>query len=140
MPTSTSKDSFSVHSIFSAHSMDEESSSFWLGESLAQSRNTPTKKIRLRPALAVYTYGQPRVGNLAVSLSILYFCCLQTALITSLYTDHTHDRKHAVQNGLQESCASHFQGHYGRGCYYLDSDFRQGFLGHLQACRSRGIT
>ncbi|EJK47583.1 hypothetical protein THAOC_33688 [Thalassiosira oceanica] len=59
VPACTSKDSFSVHS------MEEEASRIWLGESLAQSRNTPTKLMRLRPALAVYTYGQPRVGNLA---------------------------------------------------------------------------
>ncbi|KAL9184484.1 hypothetical protein ACHAXT_002570 [Thalassiosira profunda] len=37
---------------------------FWLGQKLTHPK-TPTKTIRVRPAIAVYTYGQPRVGNLA---------------------------------------------------------------------------
>lgn len=36
----------------------------WLGQNLNTSTpRTPTKKIRLRPPIAVYTYGQSRVGN-----------------------------------------------------------------------------
>ena len=98
VPTTSSKDSFSVHS------MDEEASSFWLGEGLAQSRNTTAKLIRLRPALAVYTYGQPRVGNLAVSLSIFGELSADCSNCFSIHGD----RKHVVQKGLQESCAPHF--------------------------------
>ena len=98
VPTTSSKDSFSVHS------MDEEASSFWLGEGLAQSRNTPAKLIRLRPALAVYTDGQPRVGNLAVSLSIFGELSADCSNCFSIHGD----RKHVVQKGLQESCAPHF--------------------------------
>mmetsp|Transcript_31905 Transcript_31905/g.61032 ORF Transcript_31905/g.61032 Transcript_31905/m.61032 type:complete len:1706 (-) Transcript_31905:400-5517(-) len=35
---------------------------YWLGQKLAH-QSTPTKKIRLRPPIAVYTYGQSRLGN-----------------------------------------------------------------------------
>jgi hypothetical protein len=35
---------------------------FWLGQNFP---NQSTNKIRLRPPIAVYTYGQPRLGNLA---------------------------------------------------------------------------
>ncbi len=44
--------------------LDSNSDIFWLGQRLTQQRNAiPTKKLRLRPPIAVYTYGQPRVGN-----------------------------------------------------------------------------
>lgn len=39
---------------------------YWLGQELAHHHHRmPTKKIRLRPPIAVYTYGQSRLGNLA---------------------------------------------------------------------------
>ena len=41
---------------------DDTDGIFWLGQKMT---HQSTNKIRLRPPIAVYTYGQPRLGNLA---------------------------------------------------------------------------
>lgn len=52
----------SLSSLEEAEESSDNGDIYWLGQKLAHQR-TPTKKIRLRPPIAVYTYGQSRLGN-----------------------------------------------------------------------------
>ena len=58
----------SLSSLDNDYEVSEESPDtgdiYWLGRKLTH-QSIPTKKISLRPPIAVYTYGQPRVGNKA---------------------------------------------------------------------------
>jgi hypothetical protein len=57
-----------AHDILSKHrlsSFDNDEEALSDSEDFLHGHNLPKKVIRLRPPIAVYTYGQPRVGNVA---------------------------------------------------------------------------
>ncbi len=81
---------------------------FWLGgQSLKHPDEPAGKVIRLCPPIAVYSYGQPRVGMCSTNSSVNKYVFYITLIVSCIIFSYNFRRKYRVQEHLQAKSSAH---------------------------------